>query len=110
MQLLEYGDVVLADRGFTVNDDIRLHGEITAFTRGKVQLTQRYVEVSNKLSQVRIHVERVIGLLKNKYTILQGIIPIAMLKHKEDSNVCNIDKIIFVCASLINLCKSTVPN
>ena len=53
LQLLEYGDVVLADRGFTVNDDIRLHGaklEIPAFTRGKVQLTQRDVEVSKKLS------------------------------------------------------------
>ena len=53
LQLLEYGDVVLADRGFTVNDDIRLHGaklEIPACTRGKVQLTQRDVEVSKKLS------------------------------------------------------------
>ena len=70
LQLLEYGDVVLADRGFTVNDDIRLHGaklEIPAFTRGKVQLTQRDVEVSKKLSQVRIHVERVIGLLQIHY-------------------------------------------
>ena len=26
LQLLEYGDVVLADRGFGVSDDVRIHG------------------------------------------------------------------------------------
>lgn len=75
LSLLQTGDVVLADRGFTIRDDISVHGatlEIPAFTRGKKQLSQRDVEMSKKLSQVRIHVERVIGLLKNKYTILQG--------------------------------------
>lgn len=109
---LEHGDVILADRGFTITDDVGVHGaklEIPAFTRGKTQLSQRDVEMSKKLSQVRIHVERVIGLLKNKYTLLQGKIPINMLKHKDDTNDSNIDRILVVCASLINLCKSTVP-
>jgi hypothetical protein len=51
LQLLEFGDVVLADRGFTISDDVGVHGaklEIPAFTRGKNQLTQREVEVSKK--------------------------------------------------------------
>ena len=61
---LEQDDVVLADRGFTIADDLAIHGaklEIPAFTRGKSQLTQREVEYSKQLSTVRIHVERVIG-------------------------------------------------
>lgn len=112
LQLLEYGDVVLADRGFGVSDDVGIHGaklEIPVSTRGKSQLNQKDVEISKKLSQVRIHVERVIGLLKNKYTLLQGRLPISMLKHKDDSDVCNIDRILVVCASLVNLCKSVIP-
>ena len=62
---------MLVDRDFNVGDDIGLHGaklEIPAYTRGKSQLTQRDVEISKKLSQVQIHVERVIGLLKNNIT------------------------------------------
>jgi hypothetical protein len=80
-----------------------------AFTRGKTQLSQRDAEMSKKLSKVRIHVERVIGLLKNKYTLLQGKLPINILKLKYDTSESNIDRILVVCASLINLCKSTVP-
>ena len=47
---LEPGDV-LADRGFTIADDVAVHGaklEIPAFTRGKKQLTQREVELSKQ--------------------------------------------------------------
>ena len=64
---------------------------IAAFTKGKCQLTQRdEVEKSKKLSQVRIHVERVIGLLKKKYTILKGHVSIHLVKHKNDINIANI--------------------
>ena len=61
-----------------------------------------------QLSKVRIHVERVIGLL-NKYTILKGPIPVNMLKHAAvDTDVANIDKILVVCAALTNMCPSVV--
>ena len=50
---------------------------------------QRDVELSKQLSRVRIHVERVIGLLKNKYLILKGPITISLLKHKGDQGVDN---------------------
>ncbi len=75
--------MVLADRGFNITDDIALHGaqlKIPAFTRGKKQLSLEEIEMSKRLSKVRIHVERVIGLLKNKYTILQGILPVDTTK------------------------------
>ena len=111
LQLLEQDDVVLADRGFIVQEDVALHGarlKIPPFTRGKQQLSQREVETSKQLSAVRIHVERVIGLLKNKYTILQGPLPVCLLKHKGDLQVANIDKILVVCSALTNLSRSIV--
>lgn len=55
LQLLEHGDVVLADRGFTIRDDVGVHGaklQIPAFTRGKKQLPQRDVEMSMKLAKL----------------------------------------------------------
>ena len=50
---IEQGDVILADRGFTIADDIGLCGgklEIPSFTRGKKQLSQHDVEHSKQLS------------------------------------------------------------
>ena len=108
LQLVEYGDVLLADWGFGVSDSVTIHyatKEIPISTWCKSQLNQKHMEISKKLSQVRIHVEQVIGLLKNKYALLQGGLPISMLKHKDDWHVCNIDRILVVCASLVNLCK-----
>ena len=73
LDLLQPGHVVLADRGF-IEDDLKFYGaklEIPAFTRGKKQLSVEEVERSKRLSRVRIHVERVIGLLKMKYKIMK---------------------------------------
>lgn len=114
LRLLEPGDTVLADRGFDIADDIGLHGgelAIPAFTCGKSQLAQKEVEFSQRLARVRIHVERVIGLMKNKYTLLQGTLPISLVKHKDSrSELANVDKILITCAALTNLCPSVVPS
>ena len=80
------GDVVLADRGFTIGDSVGLYCaelKIPHFTKGKSQLSQRHVEETKDLASVRIHVERVIGLLRNKFTILQSISPIKMIMKKK---------------------------
>ena len=63
LDLLEPGDTILADHGFTIDEDVILHGaklEIPALTWGKKQLSQEEVERSKQLSQVHIHVERCI--------------------------------------------------
>ena len=102
------GDTILADRGFTIEEVVAIHRaklEIPAFTRRKKQLSQR---VSQQLSRVRIHVERVIGLIKNKYTILKGPLPVDLLKHQGDENVANIDEILTICAALCNFSNSIV--
>lgn len=61
------GDVVLADRGFDISESVgmmqaRLH--IPAFTKGKDQLSPLEIEETRN---VRIHVERVIGAVRQKY-------------------------------------------
>ena len=75
----------------------------------KKQLSQKEVETSQKISKVRIHVERVIGLLKNKYTILQDVLSVSLVSHKDkDDSFSTLDKLIVVCASLTNLSPSVV--
>ena len=107
------GDQVMADRGFTVQESVGVYGAellMPPFTRGKKQLAQVEVDTARQLSRVRIHVERVIGLLRNKYTILQSTLPISFLMvDGGDSNQCMLDKMVVVCSSLCNLCDSVVP-
>ena len=70
--------------------------------------------MSWKIASVGIHIERIIGLLKNRYTILQGILPLRLLKRIKDEAVsatfANCDKIVTACASLTNLGESIVYN
>ena len=70
------------------------------------------VEYAKRIAKVRIHVERVIGLLKNKYTMLQAayLCAPAFLKHKDDIDFAFIDNIILtVCVILTNLSPGVVP-
>jgi hypothetical protein len=43
-----------------------------AFIKGRDQFSAKDVEMSRMLSAVMIHIERVIGLMKNRFIILQG--------------------------------------
>ena len=70
--------------------------------------------MSGKIASVRIHIERVLALLKNRYTILQGILPLRLLKSIKDEaaseTFANCDRIVTVCAALTNLGESIVYN
>ncbi|XP_028515656.1 uncharacterized protein LOC114575292 [Exaiptasia diaphana] len=106
------GDIVLADRGFDIADSVglcRASLKIPAFTRGKNQLSALDVEETRKIANVRIHVERVIGLVRRKYTILQTILPIEFVSAKQGQTEAPIDKIARVCCALTNLSDSVVP-
>ena len=106
------GDVVLADRGFTVADTVAITGArlyMPAFTKGKSQLSDLEVEESRVISNVRIHVERVIGLVRQKYTILGGPLPVDFIQKRSDQSAPLIDRMVRVCCSLCNLCDSVVP-
>lgn len=105
------GDLVLADRGFNVHEAAGLYCaevKLPPFTKGKKQLTTCEVDKARQLSRVRIHVERVIGLLRLKYKILRSILPINLIMCKTDE-YSTIDKIVTICAALCNCCESVVP-
>ena len=88
------GDLVLANQGFTIQDSVEFYcAEVkTPFTKGRKQLSCDEVDWSREISQVWLHIEWVIGVLKHKYTILQGTIPITMLKDGTNSNITRSSK------------------
>lgn len=111
LQLLDRGDVVLADRGFLIAESVGMCCAtlaIPAFTKGKKQLSSTEVERTREIANVRIHVERVIGMVRNKYTLLKHTLPVEMLRNF-GTNECQIDRIVKVCCALTNLCNSVVP-
>ena len=105
------GDVVMADRGFTVAESVGMRQArlvIPAFTKGKSQLGPVDVEKTRGIANVRIHVDRVIGLLRRKYTILEGTLPTDFLVSSQNAPPV-IDRFIRVCAVLVNLCPPILP-
>ena len=102
---LKHGDLVIADRGFDIADDLALVGATLAiplFTKEKPQLSQGEVEFSRGLSSLRIHVERTIGQIKN-YRILQSTLPIRSIKRDNNAEFATVDKILLICIALSNL-------
>ncbi|CAN7947112.1 unnamed protein product [Ixodes pacificus] len=93
---LEYGDEVLADRGFTIADVLPVGVELAlpSFTKGK-QLAARDVVVSRRLAKLRIHVERSIRRLKC----------FRILKHVPSSYLAKKNKIDDILAAVAGLCN-----
>ena len=79
------------------------------FTRGKKQLSRSAIDTARQLSRVRIHVERVIGVVRQKYTILESKLAINMIMCDKEKKTSVIDKIVVVCSALCNFCDSVVP-
>ena len=107
------GDVVLADRGFDVADSLALQGatlDIPAFTRGRDQLSPDDVEATRKLANVRIHVEQIIGAVRQQYQILSatGVLPRELSARKCNGNIV-LDSVVKVCCALNNVCEGIVP-
>ena len=105
------GDVILTDRGFDIGDSVGLHCatiRIPAFTKGKRQLSGIEVKQTRCIANLRIHVQRVIGNIRNKYSILGATLPIDFAKVRS-GNATTLDKILTVCCALVNLCESVVP-
>ena len=101
---LQHGDTVLADRVFTIEEELEKYGvtlTVPHFTQGKLQMSAKEVQKSRKISNVRIHVERVIGRLKD-FRIMQSIIPITQISL--------LDNVMAVIAALVNLNNSVVSN
>ena len=102
----------MADRGFDIADSVgamqaTLH--IPAFTKGKSQLSAAEVEHTRTIANVRIHVERVIGSVRQRFSILQSTLPILLLIIRKGEKIPLVGRIICICCSLNNVCDSGVP-
>ena len=106
------GDLILADRGFDIEGSVAAfyaEVKIPDFTRGKKQLAPLEVERTRKIASSHVHVERVIGNVRRKYTILQGTLLVDYLTKSKDSGLTAIDKLVTVCCAMTNLCDSVIP-
>ena len=111
LQNLLPGDVILADRGFTIQESVGMlcaEVKITPLTKGKKQLSKLEVDTTRELSQVRIYVERIIRMVHQKYTILQSTLPISMIMCNKDEGISSIDKTFAICCASCNHCQSVV--
>lgn len=59
---------------------------------------------------MRIHVDRVTVLIRNKFTILKGTLPIAYVARRKGDDALPLEKIVTVCCALSNLCPSIVAD
>ena len=106
LSLLEPGDSIMADRGFTIADLLELKGVALNIPPMKTsdQFTQRELTITRRIANLRIHVERAIGRIKN-----------FKLLNDNPNNMARVaDQIFFVCAFLSNfhgpLCNSDKKN
>ena len=79
LNLVNPGDVILADRGFIINSELLMRGaklEIPPPSSGIEQQTAADVVKTKKIANARIHVERAIGRMK-WFAILKNTIPIS---------------------------------
>lgn len=78
----ESGVSVMADRGFTIQDQLSAIGiglNIPPFLEGRSQLPAQEVYRGRQIASVCIHIERVIGRIKN-YAILKSTLLISMAR------------------------------
>ena len=88
------GISVMADRGFTIKDQLKEVGvllNIPPFFEGCTQLPSKEVKKGRRIASLRIHVERVIGRIK-QFNILND--PLSM--------ICLLNQVVCMCAWLTN--------
>lgn len=99
----EPGDTLLADRGFNIQELLlgrAVKLVIPPFLRGKKQFTENDDRNTKQVANARIHVERVIGRMKD-FHIMKSELPLDMFDI--------FDHIVVVVAGLVNLQPPIVP-
>lgn len=97
LDLIEAYDLVLADRGFTIREDLmfrQAYLEIPPPSSGLDQMSTQNVLKTKKIANARIHVERAINRIK-WFKILSTTLPVTLIPLFDD--------ILIVCGALCNL-------
>ena len=97
------GISIIADRGFTIKDQLNKIGivlNIPPFLEGQTQLSSDKVKTGHSIASLRIHVKRVIGRIK-RFSILQGTYPLSMSRL--------LNQVVCVCAWLTNFHPVLIP-
>jgi len=98
LDLLEQGDDVMADKGFTITEALKKKGatlNIPPFLRESLsgQFTVNEVEQTQQIAAVRIHVERAIRRIK-EYHFFDSVVPLSLIG--------SIDQLWVICSILCN--------
>ena len=105
LDLLSPGQYIMADRGFTIEEELREKGiglYIPSFLGSKrSQLTAKEVTSTRRIAEARIHVERAIERIK-EFKILCGDLDLGLLHVLE--------QVFQVCAYLTNFQKPIVKD
>ncbi len=98
---LQPGDVIMADKGFNVQDLFALRQTklIAPPIMRKGVASSEASTITRRIAASRIHVERIIRKLKC-FCILRGVFPLTMKPYAS--------AIVKVCSALVNLQKSVV--
>lgn len=111
---LRAGDWCLADKGFLIKDEVEEKEStliLPSFIKEGNQLHPTQVEETRYIASVRIHVERVISVVRQKYNICSDIAQMSGVSKQNDLfNNDLYDKIVFLCCCLVNICPSVVNN
>lgn len=78
-----------------------------AFRDGRNQMDASELERTRNLAKIRVHVERIIGLLRQKFLILTNRQPITATS-KINGDEMYFDYIVKICCALTNLCPSII--
>ena len=111
LELVRHLDLILADRGFPLEECLAARGaryKVPAFMKDRDQLPADEAEITKRIANVRIHVERVIGATRARFKILKGPISIKFISAIDDMHSF-VDKIVKVCCVLNNFLPSVVP-
>ncbi len=73
----------------------------------KQKLVTKDAEETRKIAHLRVHLNRVVGCVRRKYTMLSAAVPVNMIAC-EDEDMMFLDKVVTVCCALTNMCPSVM--
>ena len=103
IEQLNPGDVIMADKGFNVQDLLALKNVrlLAPPMMGKGKVSSKATTMTRRIAKSRVHVERMIRKLKC-FQLIRGVIPLTLKPYASS--------IIHVCAYLVNLSPSIIDD